>query len=357
MSERKILDAWLVFCDENYERCIALDKVYPIHVDNLAEWRKRMRKTAKNDCQNAIIDVIFQNTTNISFSTFHKKCLDICVDIERKLNKVRYENVVLVLSGELEKSNTWVAVLCSKILNKYLTEVRGELCDKDLSKYSQKTLFIHPDDMSYSGRQLHTSIPWPIRQTKIDHIDYFMLIPYAGTGVFENFFIEPVHSYKFSKQTVRIDSMRSIVIKTNPEFEFCVDPDMWKQVLGDMYTIISADVNVTLVYFDHKLADALSTLMKLFSTGCVGYGEGDKVGSLITGCPMSTDIECYEIPVDFEEEIHRCPGSFYKYIPYTLHGNLLDTKRHITEALIRHYQKHKASLELPGDRHPRRKLR
>jgi hypothetical protein len=87
--------------------------------------------------------------------------------------------------------------------------------------------------------------------------------------------------------------------------------------------------NITAIYFDHKIADAVSTFNKIYMLAPLfNCPSMTKSMCFIENC-MCKDIperiNIYEYHMDIEHDLEKpCPPTFYRNISYTLNGNVLD---------------------------------
>lgn len=104
---------------------------------------------------------------HISFDQFHQRLLKCCQEVLEIQQLRQYKHVVLLVPGELNKSNFWCSLLATALLLPILTDVgcfvesRTDLSWKGNSwmpRPNAETLYITCDDCIYSGSQLYESL-------------------------------------------------------------------------------------------------------------------------------------------------------------------------------------------------------
>lgn len=239
------------------------------------------------------------------------------------------------------------------------------------------TFFIHADDMSYSGTQLLGNIPRGLKylfisemnynfftdQTKIQFVAdtntyeligyttnrYFIAIPYIGSQAMLS---------HFPQMDLKIGTISPVTLKSLSIFQFpenmtsipSISQSIYEKYGRDKASSISQTLNKSYfkklfrysnnslpIFFDHKLADAISTLTYLISySTCSTIDESDLIiGHMVTSCkppPIKEIVDEREDKlrssriVDFIDESSRCPVSFYKTLNYTYRGIPLANK-------------------------------
>jgi hypothetical protein len=123
--------------------------------------------------------------------------------------------------------------------------------------------------------------------------------------------------FKFIDTPITIDFGETQLISSLP-YEAQITG--WLSRFGIIPYILRIPTNV---YFQHKLADDLSTMTRILTYGILPIERKDKtslrigdtlwIGNMINNCP---DIQ-HGLHQDFESESLRCPPSCYKKIVYT----------------------------------------
>jgi len=211
-----------------------------------------------------------------------------------------------LIPNMIKKSNFWISLYMFHYLNDVITHVCYKIEGASILK--EKTLIIIPDDCSYSGTQIisHFSVKTP------HHI--LFAIPYIS---------------KEAKERIEREILQEEKIL------FCESTIEFKK-WGDLWPI----------YFDHKLADEISTYQLAYAIGKDIFYEDFKSDpgfkyepmSLIKGCNLpevllrDNKMNIYEFYTDDILKVvgvdEMCPPPFYKKIEYTFRGKPLD---HIIE--------------------------
>jgi hypothetical protein len=218
----------------------------------------------------------------------------ICAEI-REI-KDRYKNIILLLSNKLNKSNFWTSMFIFHYLNDIITHVTQQI--QDTSFIEEKSLIVIPDDSSYSGIQITT---YSYNARYIKH-DILFAIPYISKA-----------AKKKIISNLRTDDNKILLCDSTIEFE---------KYKNKLYPI----------YFDHKLADSVSTFQLTYALGRDEV-TGDpnfkyEPMSLIRGCELYKEVDDPETLetgdiLDIVKE-KMCPPPFYKYIQYTFRGKVIE---------------------------------
>jgi hypothetical protein len=349
-----MIDAWKQFCAENYDKCI-LKETYPLNMERVNELtdkiskleykdldsfdeedddadddEKQERKTKESAALQLAVDTLKKNIQHISFTAFMQGINAVGNGLQTKLKEKKDEygdkmEVVLVISGSIKKSQLWVCILLSPFINEHLTHITQLLnIENSFKTNDSHKVYIHPDDMMYSGEQMTRELKQSIHTKHDNNITYILAVPFTTETA--------IKLVKKEFTTVFIQTYK-IILTIN---------ELLDRKHHDATFILEAIVSgaygspTTFVYFDHKLADNLSTITELLTTGFVKV-QSDKadihVGIMIANCgeyknKSKTFIYDYNNK-DFRDEKDRCPSSFYKYIDYTLYGNRITSVHNV----------------------------
>lgn len=315
-----MLERFRTFATENYEKCLKCGS-YPINNDRAIEWVRAQPE----GCARDFAELFYANLRRISFDEWMTAVSKMSVEILTKIEKRKYDKVVLVIDGTIGKSNTMVAIIMFHILGNYITDVVKSITRDFSGEYPENTLFIHPDDCSYSGNQIRDAIG--SFRSAIGTKMYVIACPYICRTAYELLKSLPV---KFPKTTVIFDNFDTLIENSAVGCDDIVNKSMKIFHDREMYNVFQYRSGLAAVYFDHKLADIMSIFQKVLALGPVYKGKA--VGSLISGC------ENYEYKVngkiadvsvripDFDDD-GVCPVAFYKTIEYTYNGRVVDKSR------------------------------
>lgn len=316
-----MLERFRTFAAENYPKCFG-GGLYPINNDRAIEWIAAQPA----GCAREFAALFYSHLRRVSFDEWITALNKMSVEIIMKIERRKYSRVVLVIDGQMTKSNTWVAIILFMRIGKYVTDVVNDIVRDFSGEYPENTLFIHPDDCSYSGKQIHESL----YQSTIGTKTYVIACPYIGSTAYERLKRSPV---KFPKATVIFDNFDQQLENNTGDYscDDIVNKSM-KIFTTEMYKTFHYSRGLSAIYFDHKLADRVSIFQKVLALGPVHNGIA--VGSLISGCETFEYKVRGRVPSnddnisDFDAD-GVCPKAYYKTINYTYNGVLVDKNRNI----------------------------
>jgi hypothetical protein len=242
-----------------------------------------------------LIEVITKNLQYVSFKEFHKQ---LCIQINRfnkyiKENKIKKYVFVLGVGSDdgfsshdynLFKSNMWVFLLAYKHLKIKPYDIILNLNIAIRLHYPDIRDFLFADDCSYSGSQLVDSVlKNAASELLYDHADAYVIndnkqVVYAPI-LDKKFNVHLLIPYMSSKALTKINNFEttsgigiikyvSQIIKTYGDI---LDTERLKSI-NDLYTKFYGFIDfagLTPVYFQHKIADMLSTIDLILIKGQV----------------------------------------------------------------------------------------
>lgn len=378
----------------------------------------------------------------ITFTQYKKQIQLVAKELFTNLLEGNYKKIHFVIAGEIEKSNTWVALL---FLEEFLqmegfkerflynpqtisTFTENSKTDPETASNirlvtqkndalfeltSDKTMFLHFDDMSYSGGQMGESIRnlWKDAEQRLGVIpgrpkgrsssaigagaasqgmvydfEYYVATPYIAKQALLKFrSISTIQGVKIPKNTIRVPRFEEQLFEyyegltpTQKEMygdkkfiyrwisSMCDDksfymsevkkpkdltsyqqPSEWRAVENSYRNKAPVAKGIwafrciglkPLIYFDHKLADEISTFQKTLYFGSYPVTNGEECiqESLITGCAPAPELLEWMKSQDLNScrnyikspgakrwnlnQKYICPPTFYKTIVYTLYG-------------------------------------
>lgn len=354
--------------NENKEN-LYMKKEYSHRIDY-----KQAKKWA--DSQGDMESRIFANniikyTTFISFALFIEKIKDICIAYKNFYSNKKFKNdvFIMIVPFKLSKSNLWVSLLAFKFLKdivvdiyENITSVYTDFLDKKSKLYNKKVRCIVCDDCSYTGNQLYsiiridnTELKYPniesepsnyergwldwntrtLRDSKklidsksIDVFSVDLIIPYMTNNAIEK--IKNIHYVKVSKLIDRVPLFSDIInINSIPNY-----------ILSEFKKTFQYHNQITCTYFDHKVADAVSTFNKIYNLAPIfNYKITNKRIGFIENCqdvktlPDDIDIYDYYLDTGKESTLENCPKTFYKGIKYTYNKKIVDTNLTISSII------------------------
>lgn len=324
-------DKLVAFAHENAGKLkMPRDTNYPIDRDAMNKWIEAQESPAVRQFAAAIATSV----VHVSFAEFSNALTRVCdwadalpatLSAERPGSRVV---PLLLLPDSMRKSNAWATLLalsrgflkdahCGLIFT--IAEVYRLL---DKSEDDAVFLVFAVDDATYSGSQMSDTLFMiasnyrETRETDRHRITVAVVVPYVGEiapHAIQS--ANPVLDIIFPPMAV---TMKRAVDLLGDAYGRLSRPE---QKLAETRFGYSEDpsIGATTVYFDHKMADFVSTI-----TNALDYGEtydaglrwkGDSV--FITGCAAITSRVPYKLR---ESWGNVCPPAFYKSVEYTKDG-------------------------------------
>jgi hypothetical protein len=310
------------FYEEN-EKKLLMTESFPVNYTNVRSWVDALSDNGEDVKTFGLSFLsVFRH---VSFTEFYEnvvrgsfEVLDFALKKKRKL--------VLVIPGEAQKSNTWIALLVWNFISKDVVDIVEKIPFTEIRK---DVLYVVVDDASYSGLQL--SFEFEDRSFGEDHT-VFLLVG-AISKIAEERLKEVYKDLVISTNALRFDSFynsvqgagRSAILDLTFE-----QPKLLKNVFQYWEKIHA-------IYFDHKLADGISTLQKLIAVGIDVDGDltNPTFRSFISGCTVEDYTYQNEKVVDLLEknphqmltdfdDVGTCPRAFYKTVEYMFNGKKIN---------------------------------
>lgn len=343
-------------------------------------------------------DVFADNLKHIPFTLMMKKIENISNEIIDLNNTKNYDKIYIYIDGEINKSNTWIALLFSKFLQKNTNFVskcnvinknqRRELKNNYIKTYNESTieehkkiLIIHMDDMSYSGSQIDGDLYGidNILTRKINenffynNIDYYLGISYISNIAINTIKDSKKRNIKLFKNTVKVKKFVELIndyIRIN-ENKLIKEYNLKKEDIDNIinkvlevcypstelfqlgFKSFQCHEVITPIYFDHKVADWLSTFQKLIYFGSYPTTQKCDFLPLINGIHLNEELEiekmykkfhCHILIQDMEETFpstytgEKKYRTFYKNIKYVSNGINLDNNNNIVDEIVKSQQ-------------------
>lgn len=250
-------------------------------------------KNQCNDRAKKFANFVINNTIYITFNDFYHQIQKMADELIIYIKKFA-DNVKLILclnDLKIYKSNFWVSCLLREILLKngydfydvisgINSDIHNNLANGD------KYIYIITDDCSYSGGQLSSDLfitpnKYKYLEDFFDNFKVFVFVPYMTNIAKKYAFINNLH-YSISdinKYTKYLYFPKNI--KYIPSFfEMCNDKkynifsdDVLyiknKKVKSMVLDYFKIYTHTSLIYFDHKLADAVSIIQCVYNFGYV----------------------------------------------------------------------------------------
>lgn len=324
------------FHEENKGAKLMLDRTYDINIDQLNAWAQAVARSGSPPEIVTFASTFQQHLLHISFSSFHRALNESAVETKKHIEKYKPIKTYLMIDGSFRKSNTWVALLAWQVLADVVTDIVTDPMQIPEQEWEQNIAVIHLDDMSYSGKQMSSTI-MPVADLLNETSHYFVLVPFMGTLAKQT--ISSMSPYlQFLQSTKYIKNLDEYLSEDGAK-SYLVLQKLKEAPWNKVYGAIGGQ---NLIYFDHKLADVVSIPSKMFAGLYVLNGNGKVIGEYkaIRNCENAIYktnngqlVDASTTVVDFDDD-GTCPVAFYKTIPYTYKGVLLkDSEITLLEAL------------------------
>ena len=281
-------DSYKYIYDNIQVKPIIPKKTYPLNKDNI-----KLYLDNSNEKFVPILKKLFDNTTHISYKVFKfilynnfRELIYYCKKrnikvISLYLDKIDYSNIT-------QKSNFWVAQHFYEYLKKKKINIKLNIIYnyKDIKYLDDGEFILILDDCSYTGYQLSS-----VLETKLNHnknFDIYIIIAFITKNA--------IKLLKNTKTTNNIIISKNNTI-INDFYHYLTDAE--KQIaISQMYMS-----NKYPIYFDHKLADTVSTYTIIYSGKII---NSNKIIPIITNCEHIKELK------DINEMSPACPISPYK---------------------------------------------
>lgn len=313
---------------------------------------------ANHHCDTESIEfatMIIKNTIYVSYSEFIKSLKAICISLKNQHKKTK-KKIILVIPYNMQKSNAWVSIL----IHPWIRDIVYDIQTNVINAYN---IYIHDkkddnvtvvvaDDCSYTANQImskcslqSSSLKYDGKPTEPNKNDRKWL-EWNDEVIRESIRIEnELDPSKFSINILipyistiaqrRIREKKHIRIPRNvkifkPISELIDMSHFNDDIIMEFETTFQYHENISCIYFDHKIADAVSTFNKIYLAAPIfNCGNIKKSVRFIENCTGSSQsskiansVDPYSIYVNVEDILGdlSCPKTFYKCISYKLDG-------------------------------------
>ena len=331
-------------------------------------------KASKSDIDDAkkIIKKLIESIEYINYNQYIEQLKKITSELINKM-KEDYDNIYFIAEGDIDKSNTWVMMLfIDELLNRNFFDNNPDINKKinvssdifNLYKYlkenvpTKKILFIFFDDMSYSGRQIELSLPNNKGEKNIPNFNIYLCMGYIGKTAIKT--ISENSNFKIFPSTKIIDTLYNRFLENNNDNDEYIK--LYKKAIDNeskFYSSLQLYDNLSLIYFDHKIADVLSICQKLIYFGSyplLSDGDSCMTIPLIKKCEEKNlkyaegNNFCSKILLDISDE-NSCPVTYYKQHKYIdKNKNIITNIMNLKDSTKNKYLKYKMKyLKLKKD--------
>lgn len=325
---------------------------YPLNYKNGMIW-------ASSQCDDESKDfakLIIEKTKYVSYDEFVEGLKTICDSLINKHDKNKV--YVIIIPGKVSKSNTWVSLLSMQFVKKIASMVYSNITDvyNDIHKvgselYKKRVECLVFDDCAYTGHQMFNNImldnikiiyknkPKEPSQNSKEWLnwnenvssDISKLVKEIDINYFSVSLIIPYMSRKAKERLSRIPYTKlSYNTQILPTFKELIDTTKIPiPIMNEFRKTFQYHKDLIPIYFDHKIADSLSTFHKIYLLAplfnCVVRNKSIK---FIDGCEdleLPENINPYDFYMDIESVLGKktCPKTFYKDIRYTFGSKIL----------------------------------
>lgn len=328
-----------------------------INQENVTKWLKNIQLYSPEQIKETYL--FFANTfieflLYVSFDNFYSIINNISFELKTLFTENNYNKIYFYIPDNIHKSNLWVSLL---ILNCLINNniINNEIQNKiyyinnynDLLNHSNgdKSLCLYCDDMSYTGSQIYSNFIIRKKGNIIindANIDKYILISYLSDVAKQK--ISTLKNIHFFNSTINVQSyinqLKEKYFESNTAmvnnilkmFEYNPNDPIFQ--IGRV--ACSCSTKYIPIYFDHKIADELSTFNKILFTGSYPIDKNIinnscEINPLINGCTNSVDelSKIFDNPciesVTLDSEI-PCFPTFYKTILYTFNNKVINNK-------------------------------
>ena len=349
---RKDAILFLDFVDENHDKVLDIQKTYALNQQALEDWRDNVIDWTNDPYIWDFANVVGSNMRHVSFAALLAQIEKVSISILEIIETKRNPIVMMVIDGGHRKSNMWMAQLFCRYIGHRVDLVINDPANIPDALLQQNLIVLHPDDMSYSGLQIHESIspfgsPMGEKLAQSPTTQYVLALGYIATTA-ENFLRSRIPSLIIPDTVERVknfdEQLKKYMIEVMDDVELHHYRNVWRTLETYPWSSLYAITKLhTLIYFDHKLADGLSVPSKLLAGPIArnSYTRETRQYRVITNCDdvtYKTDegkvVGTMTQERDFDTE-YTCPRAFYKSIPYTWRGQPLigDDKLNILEIM------------------------
>lgn len=332
------VDVFEKFYEENKDK-IKITDTFPINHEALAEWQEALKKGPQILQQ--LGRYIAIGLTHISFADFYDSIIRGAYEAVALCSREN-RKIILFIDGTFAKSNMWVALLVWHVIKPYVIFVDDGSNNQGWKPLTdlQNILVLHVDDGLFSGQQVGKAIQKiknALRiETTTNKLQWMVLVAALSTDG-GKFVKSRFPGVLFPSTVIKLETIGEIVIRTL-QLEGGDVGQQYKDFFYGMQQprfnkLFMVQANKHVVYFDHKLPDAASILIKILAIAPAIddsiEGDDDEVKistrSLINQCVVD-DYEFHGMkpePGDYiikYDEENVCPQSFYKNIDYTYNG-------------------------------------
>ena len=354
------LEKFSVFYEENKKKLFMESGVnHPLYYKKARVW---IDSQCDVESQEFAEDII-KYTRYISFNEFIKRLKVVCTAFVNNYSKEKDSIFILILPFKLNKSNLWVSLLAYPHLRSLVQYIRYNITDVYNEKmnhkspfYGKKIICILCDDCAYTGHQIsfiakldNTGIDYAGKTGPPPETDKKWMEWYKNTNEEAGKVIKKINISEFSVNII-IPFMTSLARKRLHKLHYVKIPhkceilpifnqhvntnNIPRHIINEFKQTFQYHKEISAVYFDHKIADSVSTFHKIYLLAPIFNCVVNNMSmTFIESCPqikIPDNINIYEYYINLEKIVkNTCPPAFYKKIKYTFEGKSIDSNVYV----------------------------
>lgn len=336
---------------------------YPINYKKGKQWSDSQCDIESRD----FADSILRFTEYVSFDKFHSQLKKVCKSYSDTYKQPEHKDTIfiLIVPFRINKSNIWVSLLAYAYIGELIddvyyniTEVYNNTINHRSPLYRKKVRCIICDDCAYTGHQLsfissfdYSWINFPNKPPSPDVTSKEWLVWYDNINHDAEQYIRNISIKQFSVDLIipfmsilaqaKLRTIHYIKIPTDcivfPIFSQQVNVErIPAHILNEFKRTFQYHKDISAIYFDHKIADAVSTFHKIYLLAPLfNCAVKNKSIGFIENCKRTIipdNIGIYDYYIDLEPNMKdACPPTFYKQLKYTFNGKPVDSNIYVFE--------------------------
>lgn len=320
--------------------------IYKISMEQLQKIKQNISEKSgltSEDINDSLdfLDKLIEIFRYVPFDEYTEKIKQMSEEIINYLtmNHENYDEIYYVMNSKIVGSNTWIGLLFLHRLKDFLLLHQNISNKIKFMNYfpinenidTGKKLLLFFDDMSYSGLQISQALP---SSNYCINYDIYITTPYISTTAINNIKATD-HNFNIWNQTEIIESLETSFTRNdiNGKYKALYDKFCFKKYnqldrnyRNTFYNGFQCHNNIIPIYFDHKIADGISTFQKLLFLGTYPIKNGE---CIITPLINNCFEENFQLADNFDKNRlcnepiqniyyfgNTCLNTYYKTIQY-----------------------------------------
>jgi hypothetical protein len=238
-----------------------------------------------------LLNFIFGNLIHISFDVFKQNFEEYFLSVinhKKKTFDGIIQIIIIVPGLQLKKSNFWLALIIKDIMVRenlndvLIIDIQPSINDAFELYKGKEYIYLIPDDCSYSGTQVSHDLC--INKNNLEdiitnNVNVYPIIPFISNHAYKTKFKETFNKFYKSEQTpIYLIFLEDKITFFNSFWDLCIEQH-FNPIQNDVYFLEKQQSNeykvrsyilhylwisegTCLIYFDHKIADAVSTIQQ-----------------------------------------------------------------------------------------------